>query len=492
MPFLASLLDQGRWLRVESPACVGSGSVWPSLITGETPAEHGVYGEWRWQAETMSLARYNGRGLRPFWQKLAEDGVTVGILDVPFARLVGIREGFEITEWGPHDCLEGQMSVGPKQIEHIVAQHTAHPLSSDRLDAAGPSDYHGLRKLGEGCLRGVQLRGALTRQLLAETLPQFALIVFTEIHHSAHHLWHTIEPDHQVYNNDHYHRVSKVKPTLTDIYTEVDRQIGALINAAERGTQVLVFSLHGMRPTHGIPAFLGDALCKAGFAELAAWQTKGWKDRAREVLAELKRRTPASVKKVYYKTLPQSATYRVAQTTMLPSYDWSRTRAFSLPSDQHGWVRINLAGREAQGSVAADEYTDVCDDLERLLLGLTDLAGDRLVSDVSRPSRNVEAALASRLPDLIAHWNDAALQSPLQIKGFNFVAHAIGTKFTGQHSMDGFCIYRGDNGFVEGDVLRATEMAEVMMRMALPQESVMSASQSHRASVGCRRDWRTD
>ena len=35
---------------------------------------------------------------------------------------------------------------------------------------------------------------------------------------------------------------------------------------------------------------------------------------------------------------------------MCTAIDWSQTRAFALPSDQHGWVRINLRGREAQGA----------------------------------------------------------------------------------------------------------------------------------------------
>ena len=464
MPVLGSLLDQGRWLKVESPACVGSGSVWPTLITGETPASHGVYGEWCWQPDTMGLERYNGHGLSPFWQTLIENGLSVGILDVPFARLIGINKGFEIAEWGPHDCLDGRISVGPEKIAQIVSTHEPHPLSNDRLDAQGPDDYDSLHKLTKESLKGVALRGTLAMQLLQETQPEFGLIVFTEIHHAAHHLWHTIEPGHAVYNCERYRKLRGVSPTLNDIYSEVDRQIGKLISTVGEEAQVLVFSLHGMRPTHGIPSLLVQLLCEAGFAQLTSWETKTWRDRARSVLADVKRRTPAGVKKIYYKTVPQSATYRLAQTTMLPPYDWSRTRAFPLPSDQHGWIRINLVGRESQGLVTSDEYDRLCDELENLLLGLRDSDGNCLVDDVDRTAESVAAAQGSRLPDLIAHWTDAALKSPVRIKGFNFAAEAIGTKFTGQHGMEGFCIHRGAKA-IEGDTLKATEMGKVVMRL---------------------------
>ncbi|HWS55643.1 MAG TPA: alkaline phosphatase family protein, partial [Pyrinomonadaceae bacterium] len=102
MPALKGLLDGGAWLRVESPSHVGSGAVWPTFLTGEGPAAHGVYGEWAWRPEAMGLTRYRGRGLRPFWKELARGGVTVGVLDVPFAPLVGLSEGFEVSEWGAH------------------------------------------------------------------------------------------------------------------------------------------------------------------------------------------------------------------------------------------------------------------------------------------------------------------------------------------------------------------------------------------------------
>src|SRR5687767_15095313 len=90
LPALKRLLDGGAWSRVESPARVGSGAVWPTFFTGTEPAQHGIYSDWCWQAETMGLVRYDARGLVPFWKRLAQDGVRVGVLDVPFAPLVGL------------------------------------------------------------------------------------------------------------------------------------------------------------------------------------------------------------------------------------------------------------------------------------------------------------------------------------------------------------------------------------------------------------------
>jgi predicted AlkP superfamily phosphohydrolase/phosphomutase len=102
---------------------------------------------------------------------------------------------------------------------------------------------------------------------------------------------------------------------------------------------------------------------------------------------------------------------------MLPVYDWENTRAFSLPTDQYGWIRINLIGREAQGSVPLDRYSDTCAQLEQLMLGLTNEDGQSLVQDVTRTCANAESALSNPLPDLVVRWQDAAFAWPLRIKG---------------------------------------------------------------------------
>ena len=57
MPTLKSLLSEGRWISVKSPADIGSGSVWASFLTGEDPVVHGVYGEWCWEPEHMGVRR---------------------------------------------------------------------------------------------------------------------------------------------------------------------------------------------------------------------------------------------------------------------------------------------------------------------------------------------------------------------------------------------------------------------------------------------------
>jgi predicted AlkP superfamily phosphohydrolase/phosphomutase len=460
LPSLRSLLGDeasGRWLRVRSPAHIGSGTVWPTFITGDDPTAHGVYSEWRWRPESMSLSRYHGRHLTPFWAPLAQDGVPVGVFDVPFARPVGISQGFEVSEWWAHDSTGAGLQAGPNRIRPLVDRSPPHPLSGNRFVHATPDRRPDLEELTAACVEGVRLRGRLAQQLIAETRPRLSLMVFPEIHHASHQLWHTIDGEHDVYRGREFTTAAAADPLLRQVYRAVDQQIGELVGSVPHDT-VMVFALHGMRPALGFPAFLGSLLVERGFARLASWRSQSWTSRAMSLLGAAKRHTPDALKTLYYHLTPTVATHAVARPTMIPAYDWSATRAFALPTDQYGWIRINLTGRESAGCVPMQEYEETCRELELLLRGLVDERGRLLVQNVVRTAPSADAARDNPLPDLVVHWEFAAFASPLTIKGSTVRVDPIGKKSTGQHASEGFCIYRGPRGWGADGVVAAQHL----------------------------------
>lgn len=456
MPALASLLREGTWLRVKSPAYLGSGSVWPTFMSAKSPEVHGVYGEWLWDARTMSLSRYHGNDVTPFWKAFSDENISLGILDVPFMPLIGLTNGFEISEWGPHDILEGRMRLAPESVAPTVAKHSPHPMQN-RLQLSGPDDYRNLEALGNVCLQGIQQRGNLARDLLTRTEPQFAIITFTEIHRSSHYLWHKVEPEHALYLEKGFDELSATHPSAVEIFREVDQQIEGVIAAAGENVRVVVFSLHGMKPAHGIPAFLPELLCEKRFARMPGWREQEWKERAMTAFGAVKQSLPPGLKKLYYKAMPPTITHQLAQPTMLPLYDWSRTRAFALPTDQHGWIRINLSGREVRGIVPQEEYQEICDDLEDVLRKLRSDNGDVLVSEIIRTSKDVTCAMHQRLPDLIVHWSDRVFASDLRLAGSIIQPEFAGRKYVGQHALEGFCIAPALDSGAEREI-RAEEM----------------------------------
>lgn len=464
MPALKRLMERGVWKRVKSTAHIGSGSVWPTFITGTEAHEHGVYGEWEWQPETMSLKRYSGQNLTPFWKSLADEGVTIGMMDVPFAPIVGLSTGFEISEWGAHDALEGRMRFSPESLSDLISQTKTHSFQHKNIAISGPDDYEHLAKLGSACLDGVKLRGELASRLILETQPQFATVVFTEIHRASHYFWHNISPDHLFYAGDKFRGLGDTSSILIDIYREIDNQVAKLVEVAGEDAFVMVFSLHGMQPTLGTPAFLAPLLLETKWSRLSDWSSQSWRERALSLFAAMKRHAPPGLKKLYYKALPWNATLQLAQTTMMPAYDWSRTRAFSLPTDQHGWIRLNLTGREAKGIVEPQQYGETCRELQQMLLNLETEDGQRIVRECFITSHNFDDAQTHPLPDLIVHYHEATFKPGMKIKGMSFKAESIGNKYTGQHALEGFLVAAGQAGIVpEAPAVSATELHRMII-----------------------------
>jgi predicted AlkP superfamily phosphohydrolase/phosphomutase len=391
LPNLARILNGGTWSRVVSPAHIGSGTVWPTFFTASDPEQHGVHSEWSWHADSMTLRWHDDGALEPFWKSVR----SAGVIDVPFAPFGFVKNGFELSEWGSHDRIHGRTRTMP------AMDLPRHPFASGGNDVDIDS-----------CIEGARLRGEVAARLLRETSPDLAIIVFPEVHHVSHPMW-------------------KDRHAIVNVLREVDQQIRVIEQAFGEGA-ILVFSLHGMRASRGIASLLQPLLIERGYAKRASGVS------ARSLFAAAKKRAPRFLKKLYYRTLPSSATTLLAQTTMLPQYDWLRTRAFSLPSDQHGWIRINLRGRESAGVVDPRDYDALCDELEAML---------RATGSVDGVIRT--GAGSSAIPDLVVHWNESA-EMPL----------ASGKVQTGQHAADGFLVARGIDA---AETVNARDFASMML-----------------------------
>lgn len=466
MPSLKSLLVEGRWIDVDSPTHMGSVAVWPSFVTGEDVATHGTYSEWCWEPSTMSLSRFTGRDLKPFWEGLADAGYVTGILGVPFMPLVGLSEGFEVGEWGAGQMLESGNQFGPASLGDLVTKETARQaVIRDRVKVSGPEDYENLKRLTSESMEGVKLRGQFAAHLLTETKPDISVIVFTETHESGHCLWQTVEPEHELYNDGKLRNLSTIRPTLREIYQEVDRQIGKLVAAVGPDATVLVFALHGMQPALAVPTFLGPLMCDLGFSRLATWRTQSGTERLVRLIRAVKSRAPAGLKQLYYKKASPAAIVKWAGPTLLAQYDWSQTRAFALVAEHHGSIRVNLIGREAKGIVPVEEYEDTCRQVEQALRSLTSQSGKPLAKQIIRTAESAEKALKHRLPDVIVHWEDEVFKSPLRIKGSAIESAPDGARYMSQHNSEGFCILKGARDFEVGGVIDGKDLGRLLTKI---------------------------
>ncbi|WP_222262226.1 alkaline phosphatase family protein [Modestobacter marinus] len=448
MPAMKALLDRGTWSRVTGPTEWSSGCVWPNFHTGCQACDHGQYSIWNWDPAQMRLAYTDEERLTPFWKSLREQGTSVGVIDVPFSPFLGTTPGFDVHEWGAHSRVDGRVRISPGVAEEVAEGLPEHPFTDPLAQVpVEPDQYAGFL---DECIEGVRLRGELATQLISREQPDLSLVIFEEAHHAGHFLWHTVEPELPMYTD--LPPVAVPERTLADLYRELDRQVGRIVEAAGPETTVLVFALHGMGPSRGLPPVVEPLLEGLGMTYVEEGASH------RSVLATVKKLMPGPLRDLYRKSVPLAKRSQWGQDSVMPAYDWSRTTAFALPIEQYGIVRINLAGREAEGIVPPEQYDQVCETLEKEFLALTTADGRPVVSDVARPPRGAHAA---GLPDMIVHWHPAAFESPAVVNGVEYPN--IRRAQTGQHRWDGFCIATGPAAEAIGDTIATEELHRVVV-----------------------------
>ena len=125
--------------------------------------------------------------------------------------------------------------------------------------------------------------------------------------------------------------------------------------------------------------------------------------------------------------------------------DWSKTRAFTLPTDLEGCIRINLKGREPQGIVEPGrEYSELCEEIRARLLELTNPAkGTPAVRRVWLRNEVFPGERQEQLPDLIVTWNDEAPFKSLASPRFGSIEGDNADPRPGTHSPYGFLLAAG-------------------------------------------------
>jgi hypothetical protein len=62
----------------------------------------------------------------------------------------------------------------------------------------------------------------------------------------------------------------------------------------------------------------------------------------------------------------------------------------------------------------------------------------------------------------VVHWENAVFTSPLRINGTSVETAATGTKFSGQHALDGFCILKGLRDLGPREILPAKDLGNLI------------------------------
>ena len=434
LPNLARTLASGTLHTLRSTADLLTGSVWPTFYTASHPGEHGIYHHLQWDAQEMRLRRVGVDWLdcSPFWSELARRGRRVTAVDVPLMFPERLENGVEVLNWGSHDQL-GTLSARPRALEGEVRRRFGkHPMGWEIPVEKTRREHEEIR---DNLVAGARRKGALVRWLLDSVPWDFFIAAFGETHRGGHILWPDGPGSDAIPAN-----------ALLDVYRAVDESLGEILaSPALAGAGRIVFALHGMGPDpsqdHFVPPVMD--LVNARFARPDAAANGASPPRPRSLVRRLRESVPAGIQNRIARAVPVGVRDAVVNRSIVAGHDWPRTPGFDLLADMHGYLRLNVRGREREGSLERDgetlpRYVDwVRQCFESFTIGGT---AEPLVESVRLTGKIFPGARVDHLPDLIVTWAGHRPVSRIESRLLGTVEAAHATGRSGNHRRDGFCV----------------------------------------------------
>ncbi|HET7585384.1 MAG TPA: alkaline phosphatase family protein [Gemmatimonadaceae bacterium] len=439
LPHLQRLMRQGTAAELGTTAEWLHVSAWPTLYTGAPVGHHGVYYTFQPAPGLQGYRRFapDQYGVPTMWRLLGDAGVRCTVFDAPYTHPERGEHVTQIFDWGTWAHYFKPASNPPELLRRLTRACGAYPLGLEAHDLGlAAQDAQGMQPR---LLRSVRAKTDAILWLMRERPWDCFVAVYGETHPGAHYCWDPAR------NAD--------QQRLRELYRELDTGIGRIASALPDDTTMLIVTGDRIAPNHSGWHLLPDLLRRTGMlaepapdAPTAAGGADAPPPRAGfDPVRALRDLLPKDFRKSLARRLPTALRDRLARRVDTAAIDWSRTRAYLLPTDLEGCVRINLAGREPHGIVQPGaEYDAVCDELCAALTELVNPAtGARAVREVIRADDRFAGPRRDYLPDLVVLWSDEAPITALDSPRVGHCAAPSPDGRPGTHAAPGFLIASG-------------------------------------------------
>ncbi len=394
-PTLSSLFEQGTSGPLESQIPPWTASAWPSMYTGKNPGKHGVFDFLAFEGYDWDVVNASHVRERAVWELLSDHGLSSVVVNVPVTH--------------PPRSFDGALIPGMTAPENP----TCHPegILEDVELACG--EYHVYPQSGPdpdrsiaGYERVIESRGTAFRYLARRFEPEFGFLQFQQ-------------------TDSVFHERPGDKQAIHAVYRAVDQQLKATLEAVEP-RNVLIVSDHGMGPVSGTEFRVNEFLRERGYITaqsggegMPTW-SRAWEndllegqdaddhepsavERAMEAAATVGITTQRVANLLDTVGLKEPIGRRVPNDLIRAAseqVDFPASRAYVRSKSELG-IRINLEGREPNGTVPQSSYEAVRAELIEALAGVEAPDGKPVFEAVEPRETYFDGPEIDRGPDIL-------------------------------------------------------------------------------------------
>lgn len=391
LPALSSLRERARRFRLDTCLTTMPSAIWTELASGRVAGRSAFYFPIRQvvtgEVEPRPL-RADECDPRSFWTAADAAGLRVAALDMP--TMPPPRDPFDglfLCSWSEHDRLFELGAVPAGFVDEVLERYGPYPIEQ-MVDHNYPHTAEGKERMIDDLLAGGEQARRLFVDVLAREQWDVYACAVSEAHSGGHYFggWVDREPP------PGSGWGPRATTAMLRLYEEADATLGALLEAAP-GATVLVSLSHGMGEPIGGQQLLQEVVARlAGSGSASA--------------TRLRRSLPAPVRRLARALIRGRARERVQAATGSLAHPLasSATRAYAPETVSGvGMVRMNLRGREPNGSVEpGPEAEALLEDLREAILELTiPETGERAVASARTAVEVWGPDLHVDTPDLI-------------------------------------------------------------------------------------------
>jgi predicted AlkP superfamily phosphohydrolase/phosphomutase len=416
LPNLAALRQRGTPLELETPAEHFPASAYQDLYRGVEVGDHGLFYPFQWGAADQRIKLAGTfEAPPPIWDRLGRRGRSTLAIDPYECHRPHEAQGSLVCGWGMRERVVLERWSVPDGGDRAARRRHGSP--PDVTEVFGAQTPRELRRLRERFLAAPARVADLAIERLRERSFDLAWIVFAAPHLAGHRLWEV--PPYLDEGDVSAEERRRLDGTLAEIYEEVDRQLGRLLEALPDECDVIACSVLGM----DVNTSRADLLPGMLTAVLGGEQSNGasppeTEDSDSGAMWRLRAALSGQARAKIAAAMPDKLALNLTARLELRGVDWSQTRAFAHPADNQGYVHLNRAGRERDGIVGESEATELAAQIREGLLDFRDPDGEPAVVAVDEVGERWQGAASDRLPDLVVRWRPTssialdALHSP--------------------------------------------------------------------------------
>ena len=463
LPNLSRLLARGISRRVENPRGMEAGAVWPVFHTGLLPGRQPMYdGRRNFDHRTYAERWYEPAETPPtVWRQLSDAGLRCLLIDPPYTPVDPQINGVTIMDWGTHVPANGRRfefkTHPPHVAEQVVALVGPDPAGGIMCDRMSPESLEEYRRFRDIYLQRIERKARLAHHFLRKEEWDVALITNSDLHCAGHHLWHVNEPRHPRYSAK---IEAELGEPLRDCYRAFDASLETILGAVDPQATVMLFGSHGMGPSYTGTGMLDRILLRLDKGPAPA--TRG-SHKAR--LRSLWHRVPVELRG---RLKPLRRPFRGSLHPPRFLGDHANRRFFEVHANNAtGGVRLNIKGREGQGTVEPAEAGRLLRFLEAELRKVRNAdTGEPLVRDIVETRQHYSGDYLDRLPDLLVTWNRDAPIERVRSETIGELSREHMDNRTGDHTPDGICILAGNGVDARGEApaVMAADLAPSIAR----------------------------